>query len=490
MYTELTFENESICVHVIMEAFIQRMNEDLRTLLKLYLDKKLESKICDRVEEILKDNKLISNGAATDDGDKLRETGLFSAGEYGQYRLTLLENEFTDGVVRLVTLKRETSTHLENSKEINQDLEDDLYDCDQDRMVHAVCNWRRITMEGKPITVDFSVVIHDDEVSCAAKSKLDGTTVTTVMHTDMDAPHILVECIPGYSVSKKSIEVVDISKLDQDRKITLSADYSDEDIGNAVNRSVFDRPLKSFRAEKIPLCAADARVAEKWIAELRNHWWKNEFVTMERAKIDQEYWSERLIGKRDNTLVKINDELLKELKNTDAYWSVASMIDLMPEAEYRIPFFISSDSDFNAEICRNIFSGEQTTALKRIVIVDNYPAPDSEKVIRQWTGNRNVEIRFLVNRNRYDSSKGQKLENRHLSENAKLDFDERKKSEAHSRYIILVKTGGDMTVWNMDNSIGQFRWRNGRVETNTKMKFTPEPFLYDKELEKIVRELK
>ena len=85
---------------------------------------------------------------------------------------------------------------------------------------------------------------------------------------------------------------------------------------------------------------------------------------------------------------------------------------------------------------------------------------------------------------------GNKLEDKDLSENAELVTDDRKKSEAHSRYLILVKKNNDMTVWNMDNSIGQFRLIKGDVETRTKMKFTPEPCIYDKELEKIVRGLK
>ena len=166
------------------------------------------------------------------------------------------------------------------------------------------------------------------------------------------------------------------------------------------------------------------------------------------------------------------------------------MMDLMPDSEYRMPFFISSDSDFNEDIRRNIFSGEQMADLKKIVVVDSYPAHDSEKVIRNWIGDDSHRIIFLVNRSRYDSSTGNKLEDKDLSENADLVFDDRKKTEAHSRYLILVKKNNDMAVWNMDNSIGQFRLINGDVETRTKMKFTPEPCIYDKALEKIVRGLK
>ena len=155
-----------------------------------------------------------------------------------------------------------------------------------------------------------------------------------------------------------------------------------------------------------------------------------------------------------------------------------------------MPFFITPDSDFSGEIRSNIFSDEQMSDLKKIVVVDSYPGSDSEQVIRKWIGNESLHIVFVVNGSRYDGSRGRKLEERDLSENAELIVDERKKSEAHSRYLILVKKNNEMTVWNMDNSIGQFHIIDDKVETRTKMKFTPEPCIYDKEVEKIVRGLK
>ena len=338
--------------------------------------------------------------------------------------------------------------------------------------------------------MDFKVVLHDENASCNATAKYENKTVESEIKTSLDAYHILEKCICNYSIARKSISIDDISSLDQEQKATLFANFSDEDVGKKINASVFDRQLKSFHAEDVPLCASDDHVAGQWISELRKYWWSNEFVTVERAKFDQEYWSERLTGRRNNSLVKSDDELLKDLNGSDAYWGVASMMDLMPDSEYRMPFFISPDSDFNEEIRSNIFPDSQTSDLKTIVVVDSYPACDSEKVIREWTGDDKCRIVFLANDIRYRNSSGSKLEEKDLSENAKLVFDDRKKSEAHSRYIILMKKNGDMTVWNMDNSMNQFHLIDGKIETRTKMKFTPEPCIYDTELEKIVRGLK
>ncbi len=489
MYTEFTFADESRNIQVVMDASIERENEDLRTQLKLYLGNKLEPAIRDRVESILKDNGLISNGAATSDGDRLLSTGLFSSREYGQYQLTSVDNNFTDEEEVFISLCREWPTDVENTKKSGMKVQANIFDRDQKRMSHVTGTCSRIK-ENRPVPVDFRVIIEEDEVRCKAISKFDNGTIETDLDTKLDAQHILEKCIHNYSIPRKSIAVDDISKLDQEQKASLFANYSDDDVGGMINTTVFDRPFKSFHAEGIPLCASDNYVAEQWISDLRKYWWKDEFVTVKRAKFDQEYWSERLTGKKVKDLVKADDELLADLNGSDAYWGIASMIDLMPDSEYRMPFFISPDSDFNEEIRKNIFSEDQMVDLKKIIVVDSYPAYDSEEVIRAWTGDNSCRIIFLVNINRYDRSGGNRLEEKNLSENAELITDDRKKSEAHSRYLILVKKNNDMTVWNMDNSIGQFHLIKGVVETHTKMKFTPEPCIYDKELEKIVRGLK
>ena len=489
MYTELLFEDESRNIQVMMDASVERINEDLRTQLRLYLDNKIDPVIRDRVESILKNNGLISNGAATTDGDKLLSTGLFSAREYGQYQLTSLDNDFTNNDEMFISLYREWPSKAENSKKSGLIIQADLFDRDQQMMVHVSGKCSRI-VENKPLPVDFKVIAEEDHVGCKAITKFKQGVVETDVKTQLDVQHILEKCIRDYSIPRKSIAISDISLLDQEQKASLFANFSDEDIGKMINPIVFDKQLKSFHAEGIPLCASDEHVAELWIAELRKYWWKNEFVTVKRAKFDQDYWSERLTGEKIKKLVKAEEELLEELNGSDAYWGVASMMDLMPDSEYRMPFFISPDSDYNEDIRKNIFSSEQMTDLKKIIVVDPYPAHDSEKVIRNWIGDENHRIIFLVNSSRYDSSAGNKLENRDLSENAALIIDDRKKSEAHSRYLILVTKNNDMTVWNMDNSIGQFRLINGNVETRAKMKFTPEPCIYDKALEKIVKELK
>lgn len=489
MYTEFSFEDESRNIQVVMDASIQRINEDLRTQLRLYLDNKLDPVIRDRVESILKNNGLISNGATTTDGDKLLSTGLFSAREYGQYQLTSLDNDFTNNDEIFISLFRKFPSNDANTKKSGLKIQADLFDRDQQMMVYVSGKCSRIT-ENKSLPVNFKVIIEEDEVECKAITKFEQRTVETEVKTQLDVQHILEKCIHDYSIPRKSIAISDISLLDQEQKASLFANFSDDDVGKIINTTVFDKPLKSFHAEGIPLCASDEHVAEQWIAELRKYWWKNEFVTMKRAKFDQDYWSVRLIGKKIKKLVKADDELLEELKDSDAYWGVASMMDLMPDSEYRMPFFISPDSDFNEDIRRNIFSGEQMADLKKIIVVDSYPAHDSEKVIRYWIGDDSYRIIFLVNISRYDGSAGNKLEDKDLSENAELVTEDRKKSEAHSRYLILMKKNNDMTVWNMDNSIGQFHLINGNVETRTKMKFTPEPCIYDKALEKIVRRLK
>ena len=489
MDTEFTLGDESRNIQVVMDASIQRENEDLRTQLRLYLENKLEPIIRDRVESILKDNGLISNGAATSDGDKLLSTGLFSAREYGQYQLTSVDNDFTDDEEVFISLFREWPSDVENTKKSGLKVQADLYDRDQKRMSHVTGTCSRIK-ENRPIPVDFKVVIEEEDVKCRVISKFEEKTIESDLDTKLDAQHILEKCIRNYSIPRKSIAVDDISKLDQEQKASLFANFSDSDVGDMINTTVFERPFKSFHAESIPLCASDNHVAEQWISDLRKYWWKDEFVTVKRAKFDQEYWSERLTGKKVKDLVKSDDELLVDLNGSDAYWGIASMMDLMPDSEYRMPFFISPDSDFNEEIRKNIFSEDQMVDLKKIIVVDSYPAHDSEKVIRKWTGDDSCRIIFLVNSSRYGYSSGNKLEDKDLSENAELVTDDRKKSEAHSRYLILVKKNNDMTVWNMDNSIGQFRLIKGDVETRTKMKFTPEPCIYDKELEKIVRGLK
>lgn len=489
MYTEFLFEDESRNIQVTMDASVQRINEDLRTQLRLYLENKLDSVIRDRVESILSGNGLISNGAATTDGDKLLSTGLFSAREYGQYQLTSLDNDFTNNDEMFISLYRKFPSNTENMKKSGLKIQSDLFDRDQKMMVQVSGKCSRIS-EDKPLPVDFKVIIDEDDVRCKAITKFEGGAVETNVKTNLDVQHILEKCIRDYSILRKSIAVSDISLLDQEQKASLFANFSDDDIGKMINTDVFDKQLKSFHAEGIPLCASDEHVAEQWMTELRKYWWKNEFVTVKRAKFDQDYWSERLTGKKIKNLVKTDDELLEELNGSDAYWGVASMIDLMPDSEYRMPFFISPDSDYNEDIRRNIFSDEQMADLKKIVVVDPYPAQDSEKVLRNWIGDDNCRIIFLANSSRYDSSAGSKLEDKDLSENAELVTDDRKKAEAHSRYLILVKKNNDMTVWNMDNSIGQFRLINGKVETRTKMKFTPEPCIYDKALEKIVRGLK
>lgn len=489
MYTELSFEDDARCIQVVMEASIQRENEDLQRILKLYLDNKLDPMIRDRVEFILKNNKLIMNGAPTSEGERLIKTGMFSAMEYGQYRVTSANNDFTDSEDAYLTLIRENSSAVENSKKSSLKIHADLFDCDQEKMVHVDGTCLRMK-EDKPISVEFRVISEDEEVKCKVTSKIDSKSIVTDVEPTMDIHHLLEKCLRNYSIPRKAIVIEDLSLLDAEQSATLSANFSEKDIGRMVSSDIFDRPFKSFHSENIPLCASDERIAGQWMSELRKYWWKDEFVSVKRAKFDQEYWSERIMGKNLKGLVKADDELLSELSGSDAYWGVASMIDLMPDSEYRMPFFITPDSDFSGEIRSNIFSDEQMSDLKKIVVVDSYPGSDSEQVIRKWIGNESLHIVFVVNGSRYDGSRGRKLEERDLSENAELIVDERKKSEAHSRYLILVKKNNEMTVWNMDNSIGQFHIIDDKVETRTKMKFTPEPCIYDKEVEKIVRGLK
>lgn len=487
MYAEFTFTEESRNIQVVMDASIQRENGDLRNLLRLYLDDKLDPVIRDRVESILRNNKLVSKGAATSDGDKLLSTGMLSVREYGQYQLTSLENDFTNNNEVFISLLRERPSGTEGSKQSGLKVRSDLYDRDQKKMVSVEGKCSRIK-ENRPIPADFKVIINDEDVKCEAISKFDDSTVKTDIETKLDVNHILEGCISNYSIPRKSILVDDISVLDEEQKASLFASFSNEDIGDMVSTTVFDRPFKSFHAEYVPLSASDIHVAEQWISELRKYWWANEFVDAKRAKFDQEYWSERLTGKKNKNLVISDEGLLEELYDSDAYWGVASMMDLMPDSEYRMQFFVSPNTDYNEDIRNNIFSETNTANLKKIIAVDPYPGRDSEKILRRWADDKTCKIVFLANKSRYESG-GNLLEKGDLSENAELILDNRVKGEAHSRYLILENDDKELMIWNMDCSLGQFKMMGNKIINTTKALFTPHPFFYDKELEKIVKGL-
>lgn len=333
------------------------------------------------------------------------------------------------------------------------------------------------------LTVDNEIVL------CDIQPKFDDDDSSKIdVATSISPSLILREIIPDYHIGSRAIEISDFSGLDEKAQMEVSVDLDKKDIGKLVSSDFFDRQIVDVKIENLPLRASDDNVATRWISELRRYWWKDEFVDVEQARIDQEYWSEKLLGSKRNNLILEGDELLKELQDSDAFWGVASMMDLMPDSAIRVPFYISGQDDYNDIITRMVFSDIDYKNLKRVVLVDSYPGKYAETVLRKWMKNDDVEIVFLVNDKRYNESNN-KLERSNLKTNSRIEINHMEKKKAHSRFIIFIDKDDKLTIWNVDNSMSSFYVKNDKVMTEASMEFTPKSQLNDKDLEKIVRGL-
>ena len=334
-----------------------------------------------------------------------------------------------------------------------------------------------------------TLFIDGDDVGCKVHPDNDDSTNADIeVLTDLSPNSILSELIPDYHIGSHSIQISDFSNLDEKSRTELFINLNKQDIGGRVNADFFDSRVTDVKIENLPLRASDATVAARWMSELRRYWWKDEFVDVERARIDQEYWSVKLLGMKEPELIIEGDELLKELQDSDAFWGVASMLDLMPDSDMRTPFYISEDDDYNDRIVQRIFSDINYKNLKRIVLIDSYPGRGAESILRSWMKNDSVEIVFLVNSQRYTESNN-RLESKDLRTNSRIVMNDMDKKKAHSRFIVFVDRHDEFTIWNVDNSLSSFKYEDGKVTTTASMKFTPESYFNDKELEKIVRGL-
>ena len=486
MYTEFELSETGMVFDVFMEGTVERKDEHLRKVLEAYQRGELDGSIVDRIRSILDKNSIIIGGKLSENGRRLLDKGLVSVKECGEYEVTAIENELAGEGLTYLGLKRKKADTYRDSKKCQGRISGNLFDCDQNDELMVNTTILR-SKDLNSINATVCVKVDDGSVVCVVKENFKGTSIEHEFHCKKDGQHILQDCINGYSVERSAMVIKNLADLTDEEISNICKDLTDADLGNLVNKAAYGKQIQSFRSENLALCAADKHIAEEWMDRLRVLRWEERFVSPEMAKSDQEYWSERLLGDKEHDLILRDDQLLDKLRGTPSYWGVASMIDLMPDASVRQNIFISPDSPYNEDITEKMFSPSVVNELQALVIVDGYPGKDSEEVLRYWTRREDLKIIFLANKTRYENSRGAKMTEKDLSSHARLKLDNGEKSESHSRYYFLVKKNGDIEAWNVDSSINQFHMKDGKPYTNSKMKFSPDPCIYDVELEKKVR---
>ena len=486
MHAELSLNENVHSIECYMQsASIGRESPRMVDLLKLYCVGEFEGDIRKRIGAILEMNGLVEGGRPTSRGDDLLKNGTMDVFEEGEYQVQFIDIIPNDESC-CVALERKPPSNIQRLESSGYSIDTQLYDMDQKKVVHAKGKLKRYNLEDKLRQCEMRLSLDDDSVGC--KLKL-GDNIEADVEVNVSSDELMHELINDYDEKRKAVIVRDLNLLTPEQKKEMNLSIQDSDQG-WTSTNLYGRPLRSVRVDNLSLCTDDKLTAEKWISELRIAWWKNGFVTVDQARIDQEYWSEKLLGEKTKNLVKEGDELLISLNNSPAYWSVAAMRDLMPDRNYPVPFHISSKKNYNRLIMENVFPKKVTDELVKVIMVDPYPGHQSEKVLRYWmNGDEATEIIFLINRARSAMGGKALLSKSDLSSHARIEYDGRSKENAHSRNLILVLRDNRLKIWNIDNSIGQFNMVDGEVVTKASMKFTPEARIGEDELDKILEGL-
>ena len=488
MFAEIKLNEKSTAYEAYMKAKIDRRDAFMQKILMQFRDGAFDSSdpaLKDRVKGLLRGARLIADSNILPDGQRLIDDGVMQNMEEGQYSIAFIKNGLSKDRIFLY-LRREEKIRASNPNRSRQEVRTTLFDLDQ-RMLARVDGMIESYQESPGPLVDDLLELNDDGVKCSVDVPVDGVD-TIPFETNVKPDKIISEVIRDYDVGRGAVVIKDLSSIGDEEIKTLTMDVDARTNTGFNTGQLMNMQVMKLRVVGLPLCASDEYVADKWMDELRERNWGSDFVSVEQAKTDQEYWSEKLLGRVEDGLILRDEDLLANLDGKEAFWGVAAMMDLIPEHGYRKPFYITPDSDILKEMRKNIFTDGIMSNLRNCVLVDSYVKPDSHEVLRKFMGRDDIPITYIMNHQRNRDGKGNLLRKEDREpDGVNIVWDPRDKSQAHSRYMILIENNGTQHVWNPDNSINNFRIKDGKVVTRGKIEYRPKSKLQDEYLEDKVK---
>ncbi len=488
MYAEIKLSDRCTVYNVFMKAMIDRRDEFMQKLLVKYRDGEFDAAsdvwIKDRVKVVLRNERLITDSGILKEGQRLINECKIQVNEEGQYNMAFIKNGLTKDRVFLY-FSRDDKIRAANLNRNKIQVHGTLYDKDQ-RMMVRVDGSIEGYLESPGTLILNRIEVDDDKVLCSVIIH-DADVPDVPYETNISPEKIIAGVVRGYDVSRNAVVIDDLNKLGDEEIRTLSMDIEGDRNQGFNTNQLMKMEITDLRVTGLPLCARDEFVAEKWMDELRERNWGRNFVSVEDAKADQEYWSTRLLGEVRSEFILTDEELLENLEGKEAFWGVAAMMDLVPDHGYRNTFYITPDSDIKMEMTRNIFNESVLSDLKHVVVVDPYIAPDSHKVLYELMGRKDIGITYVINNMRNRSTKGRVLRKEDvIPDGVKVIWDPRNKNEAHSRWIILLKKDGSYQVWGPDNSMNSYKMVGDRITTNAHIRYHPISRLRDKYIENVL----
>lgn len=485
MYAEIKLSDRSTIYRVFMKAAIDRKDEFMQKLLVKYRDGEFDASsdvwVKDRVKVVLKNERLITDSGINKEGQRLINEGTIQINEEGQYTMTFVKNGLTKERVFLY-FDRDDKFRDANPNRNKVQVHGTLFDKDQKMMTRVDGMIDSYSESPGPLILD-RIELDDDKASCSVIVH-DGGVPDIPYETNIGPEKIIAGVIKGYDVSKNAVVIDDLTVLGDEEIKTLSMDVDGSKNSEFNNGQFMKMEITDLTVLGIPLCARDEYVAEKWMDELRERNWGRNFVSVEDAKADQEYWSTKLLGEVRPELILRDEELLENLDGKEAFWGVAAMMDLVPDHRYRNMFYIKPTSDIKKEMTENIFTEDVVSNLKHIVIVDPYIAPDSHEMLYEIIGRRDVPITYIINNMRNRNTKGRVLRKEDIiPEGVRVIWDPRDKNEAHSRWIILIENDGTRYIWGPDNSMNSYKMVGDKITTKACIRYHPISKLDDKYIE-------
>ncbi len=484
MYAEIKLTEKSSVYEAYMKVAIDRRDAFMQKIMKQYSDGLFDESdpaFKDRVKILLRNSRLIDGSNILPDGHRIINEGKIQVTEEGQYNILSIKNGLSSDRIFL-SISRNEKIRANNFNKNRRKVNATLYDRDQKMMVR-VNGTIESYLESTGPTVTDRLELSDDGVNCSVIVPIEGVE-DVPFETVIGPEKILAEVIKDYDVSRNAVVIKDLSTIGDEEISTLSMDVDANRNAGFNTRHLMNMEVTGLRVNGLSLCAPDIHVAEKWMDELRERNWGHDFVTVEQAKTDQEYWSEKLLGKVEGDLILGDEDLLDNLSGKEAFWGVAAMMDLIPEHGYRKPFYITSTSDIQTIMKKNIFTDSLMSDLRCVVLVDSYIRPDSHEVLRRFMGRTDVPILYIMNTERANSAKGDLLrKNSKEPEGVRIIWDNRDKKQAHSRYIILIENNGERHIWNPDNSINNFKMKGDKVVNIGEAEYRPKSKIQDEYVE-------
>ena len=489
MFAEIRLNEKSTVYEAYMKVLIDRKDEFMQKIMVQFRDGAFDDSdpaLRERVKNLLRDARLIVDSNVLPDGQRLIDEGKIQNTEEGQYNIAFIKNGLSKDRIYLY-LRRDDKIRTINPNRTRQNVNATLYDRDQKMLVRMKGIIESYLESPGPSVTDL-LELNDDMVKCSVDVPVEGV-YPIPFETNVKPDKIMSEAIKDYDAGRNAVVIKDLSSIGDEEIKTLVMDVDATNNKEFNTGHLMNMEITKLRVTGLSLCASDEYIAEKWMDELRERNWGSDFVSVEQAKTDQEYWSEKLLGRVEEKLILRDEELLENLNGKEAFWGVAAMMDLIPEHGYRKPFYITPTSDFLGEMRKNIFTDSIMPNLKHLVLVDSYVSPESYKVLRKFMGRDDIPITYIMNQQRNRDAKGSHIlrkEDR-KPDGVNVIWDARDKSLAHSRYMILVENNGIQHIWNPDNSINNFRIKDDKIVTNANIEYRPKSKLQDRYLEDAIK---